>query len=79
MTKKILFALIFTLTLTIFAPSAAHAMDYAPMKLHTADNNIAIPTSEQTEWIFRVNEKGVYQKRLWSITQGIWLTDWIDV
>lgn len=31
--------------------------------------------AEQTEWKFRVYN-GKYQKRLWSITNNKWLTEW---
>lgn len=33
---------------------------------------------EETEWYFRV-ANGLLQKRLWSITYGYWLTDWITI
>lgn len=36
------------------------------------------PLAEETGWFFRVVD-GVAQKRLWSYTRGIWLTDWITV
>lgn len=36
------------------------------------------PRAEETEWIVR-NYNGRIQKRLWSITYGKWLTDWIDM
>ena len=78
MTKKILFALTFILTLTIIAPSAAHAMNSSPNQMTVSENEEISPMAEQTQWCYRVNEKGVYQKRLWSITQGIWLTEWIN-
>lgn len=32
---------------------------------------------EQTEWVYRYYN-GKLQRRLWSITYGEWLTDWID-
>lgn len=32
----------------------------------------------ETRWYYRYNENGVLQQRLWSITDGKWLTDWID-
>ncbi len=35
------------------------------------------PRVEETEWIYRTYN-GKKQKRLWSITHGYWLTDWID-
>lgn len=30
---------------------------------------------EETEWYYR-NYNGHWQRRLWSITRGIWLTEW---
>ncbi len=36
------------------------------------------PMSEETMWYTRIYN-GMLQKRLWSITYGKWLTDWIDV
>ncbi len=36
------------------------------------------PQAEETVWYERYYE-GRWQKRLWSITHGIWLTDWIDI
>ena len=36
------------------------------------------PRANETEWITRVYN-GKLQKRLWSRTYQIWLTDWIDV
>ena len=37
----------------------------------------AVPYAEETAWCFR-SHNGQPQKRLWSYTRGIWLTDWID-
>lgn len=31
---------------------------------------------EETEWYYRITEDGLFQRRLWSITYGYWLTDW---
>ena len=36
-----------------------------------------VPYAEETTWYTRVHN-GRLQKRLWSNTRGIWLTDWID-
>lgn len=33
--------------------------------------------AEETEWYYRRYD-GRIQKRLWSITRGIWLTEWED-
>lgn len=34
--------------------------------------------TEETRWYYRMNN-GVREKRLWSITRGEWLTNWIPV
>lgn len=36
------------------------------------------PKTEVVKWYYRYNDEGVYQKRLWSVTNGVWITDWID-
>ena len=33
------------------------------------------PQAEETGWFFRENN-GYLEKRLWSYTYGVWLTDW---
>ncbi len=38
----------------------------------------AIVYSEEVRWYYRTNH-GVEEMRLWSVTQGRWLTDWIPV
>jgi hypothetical protein len=50
----------------------------------TVDNGVVLiegeePTRpEQFMWFYRTYE-GRRQKRLWSITYGYWVTDWIDI
>lgn len=34
---------------------------------------------EETEWYYRITDDGLVQKRLWSLTYGYWLTDWITI
>lgn len=41
------------------------------------EDNGPVAHVEQTQWHYRRYE-GRCQKRLWSITRGIWLTDWED-
>ncbi len=36
------------------------------------------PQAEETVWYERYHE-GRWQKRLWSITEQCWLTEWIDI
>jgi hypothetical protein len=38
----------------------------------------ATAEQEVTEWYFRVNNNRI-EKRLWSITFGRWLTDWMPI
>lgn len=38
----------------------------------------ASPRAEVTEWQYRIYN-GKMQKRLWSVTNQVWLTDWMDV
>lgn len=38
------------------------------------------PRRDETEWVFRINpDTGVFEKRLWSITYGVWRTEWEPV
>lgn len=48
---------------------------YAAEKTSYVEDGGAVIYAEQTEWRYRVVD-GKPQKRLWSITYGIWLTDW---
>lgn len=32
--------------------------------------------AEETEWVYRTLANGTWQRRLWSNTRGIWLTEW---
>ena len=41
------------------------------------DASTASPQAEETQWVYKIYY-GKMQKRLWSLTRGIWLTDWID-
>lgn len=34
---------------------------------------------EETMWVYRTTDTGLIQKRLWSLTYGYWLTDWITI
>ena len=72
------FFCIFTICLSIFS-SAAFA-DYNEQNTSTSSvaESAVQPRAEETEWYWRINN-GNYEKRLWSITYGKWLTDWIYV
>ena len=67
---------IITCALITIPGYAASFVDHAQFaNLPEAD---AVKRVEQTKWYFRMRN-GVAEKRLWSITYGIWLTDWIPV
>lgn len=34
------------------------------------------PRWEETKWYYRITDDGLFQRRLWSLTYGYWLTDW---
>ncbi len=48
---------------------------FAAEKASYTEDGGSVIQAEQTEWRYRVVD-GKLQKRLWSITYGIWLTDW---
>lgn len=70
--KPLLFILAALCCLNVMAVSAA-----ASQVPEITENSIVSPQAEEREWIYRIYE-GKYQKRLWSLTYGYWLTDWID-
>jgi len=77
--KKTIFALLLALVTLFGCVSAAAAevpLDIAPTALHS-DTGIS-PQAEETIWYTRYYN-GKRQKRLWSITNQCWLTDWIDM
>ncbi len=68
--KRLIACLLLACTLLTLVPAAAFATPADPAPA-------AEERASETEWRYRVYN-GVQQKRLWSITYGIWLTDWID-
>ena len=74
MKKKLITTLIvFLLSSCLFPVNSV-----AQAALPTSIEDPVVPAAEQTVWYTRVYN-GKLQKRLWSITWGEWLTDWIDV
>ncbi len=79
-TKRLLIALALALV-TIGNCAAAGPIEVSPSPIPAslaAGPGIA-PQAEETVWYTRIGPDGKGQKRLWSITKGIWLTDWIDI
>lgn len=76
--KRILtFLCVFILCFSIlFSTPAFAGCSEADSVLVAAGDSVVAPRAEETEWVYRIHN-GYYEKRLWSITYGKWLTDWI--
>lgn len=72
---KKLVSILLTIVLCFNLSCATFAfVDYSE---HMSENTEeSVTRVEETTWYYRYNN-GVYEKRLWSITEGRWLTDWI--
>ncbi len=66
--------LVFVMCVSLLG-TVASAAEYTPAPQTVSDGEIA-PMAEETVWYFRIYN-GQPQKRLWSITEGKWLTDWM--
>lgn len=74
-------------TVSVFSACMIAATLFAAVPIASAVENqlVAVapcreqvtPRTEETVWVSRVYN-GKKQMRLWSITRGIWLTDWLD-
>ena len=73
--KKTLITLCIALMLCL-STVPAHAAEITPLAI--VEDGGVTPASEETVWRQRIYN-GMLQKRLWSITYGKWLTEWIDV
>lgn len=75
MKRMIILFLTLVVCITVAAPVLA--ADVQP-SVDTYGIEEIQPRIEETRWYFRTVD-GVKQMRLWSITYGKWLTDWITV
>lgn len=80
MKKKHVISFILTavLVMSIISASPALAVDVGKdgTYLTPPTQSVMKPMAEETMWYFRTTN-GYLEKRLWSITQGRWLTDWM--
>lgn len=79
---KRLFCFLLALTIVLSVSSVAlaeciEAPDGSDIEIIAVESGEST-RAEETRWYFRVLN-GMVQKRLWSLTYGRWLTDWIDV
>lgn len=73
---KFLIPTFLTLMALSSMPVLSNAISQFPIS--ASKESSIMPLTEEVEWYYRYNEDGVLQKRLWSITNGYWITDWID-
>jgi hypothetical protein len=73
--KTILISIL--ICLTLFGTVAAVNIEAAAYGTEAETGEIQ-PRIEETKWYYK-NVDGVLYMRLWSITYGKWLTDWIIV
>ena len=64
-------------TALAYSPVATLSCTESPVVTSTLSAGEAVPYAEETTWCFRIHN-GQPQKRLWSNTRGIWLTEWTD-
>lgn len=77
MKKYIITAIaILLLTVSILPVSAAFEAEEPVSTIETVLNTGISSCADETQWYYR-NNNGVLEKRLWSITEGRWLTAWM--
>lgn len=59
---------------TLFSAGIAPAHAYAP----PSGEDVVSPQAEEIVVFYR-NNNGVDEMRVWSLTRGIWLTDWVPI
>lgn len=72
-------ATFFVITIAIATPDviASEADFFYNLSTANTTSEQAVPYAEETIWYTRIYD-GKLQRRLWSITNGCWLTDWMD-
>ncbi len=73
--KKVV-SLLLALILVFSISVPAFAASDLPASENELSESAEGTRAEQTRWYFR-NNNGILEKRLWSLTYGRWLTDWI--
>lgn len=75
MKKRVLTLLMASLcALTLMTSTMAPVMASA----YSSEGTGIETRAEQVRWYYRTNH-GVEEMRLWSVTYGVWKTDWIPV
>lgn len=61
----------------LFGISAQAAPLVSPQEIGMDAASLVEPKSEELKYYFRIYN-GKWQYRIWSVTYGRWVTDWID-
>lgn len=71
---------ILTTVIAVLCSMVLLSMEIAPVHAYAPPNGEgdAVIQAEEVRWYYRTRD-GVEEMRLWSLTRGIWLTDWIPV
>lgn len=73
--KKKCLCIVAMLLMVMSSGMIAHADVVQPSC--TIENSSVSPRRDETQWVFRRNpDTGEIEKRLWSITYGVWRTEW---
>lgn len=75
MKKRVLTLLMASLCALTLVSSALAPVMASP---YTGEETSIETRAEQVRWYYRTNH-GVEEMRLWSVTYGVWKTDWIPV
>lgn len=77
--KKLIVSIAITLTTVSAVVSPVALAEWQSAKPGYAATLSVSPRAEETKVVYRTLPNGQVQYRIWSLTRGIWLTDWIDV
>ena len=77
MKRKLMLLMCIMSILSVEVPVCASGSSSMDMSVNTVLNSKEVKIN-QTKWYYRTYN-GREQKRLWSITEGKWLTDWMDI
>lgn len=75
---KLLRIIILVLLISATLFTSAFAVNPRVQPVTQQETSAVEPRAEETIWYYRTID-GVKQMRLWSLTYGRWLTDWITL
>jgi len=67
------------LLMVVPALAAPAAVAYVPAQIEVVEEEAGARSQEMTRIYWRTITGGIIQFRVWSITNGRWLTDWTNL